>query len=184
MSTQSRYAGGRIREVLMPSDVKIRCKIPHNRDVFDSVIEGVRNDLQGGSRKRHLAAVAEAKRVCRECPVIAECLAVHGQDLELGVVGGLTGAERATRFGIKPPEAVRVRVKPTPITHLAPPSRQCSRCGGLTIAISDETRALNNLVRVLERRPGTPQAESAKTQIVKIRRRLDDHRANIAGCCG
>lgn len=37
--------------------------------------------------------IAQAKALCAQCPVIAECLAI-GMDCEFGIFGGLTPSER------------------------------------------------------------------------------------------
>ena len=61
-------------------------------------------------------STAEAKRVCRGCPVRAECLAyaLQHDELSFGVWGGLSVVERRR---LKPRPGRRRGPKPKPIEH-------------------------------------------------------------------
>jgi hypothetical protein len=90
---------GLVRDRLMAADSPNRCH--SNPEPFERVIELTVEPTQAGRRSSSWARklIGEAKAVCAECPVRLQCLAVHGPDLKLGVVGGLTDAERAVLFG-------------------------------------------------------------------------------------
>lgn len=99
---------GRTRNDLMPvdDDDLMRCKRPEHREAFDAVIDVRFSDHKPDS-KRTRGAIAQAKAVCKghkpsglaACPMIAQCMTVHGRDYELGVIAGETDGERAIRFG-------------------------------------------------------------------------------------
>lgn len=96
MTRPSFNAAGRTREAKMPADARFACQEPATRDIFDMVIDAYdhKPDTQ-----RLRAATRMAKRVCQGCAYRVECFIVHGADLELGVVAGLTDAERAKKLG-------------------------------------------------------------------------------------
>jgi hypothetical protein len=89
---------GLVRDRLMPADSPNLCHSypePFEK-VIDLTVEPSLAGRQSTAWARKL--IAEAKAVCCECPVQLTCLAVHGPDLKLGVVGGLTDAERSVLF--------------------------------------------------------------------------------------
>lgn len=94
---EDRHAGRSSREHLMPADARILCQEPVNREKFDLMFDVRFAEPAKGdnARKRRRRITAEAIAVCKACPVRETCLDVNGRDLELGVVGGFTDAQRA-----------------------------------------------------------------------------------------
>lgn len=95
------HVRGMVRDRPMPADAPIACSRPENLPLFDLMFD-VRWAEPAKSEKgeEHRRRVYRAtKAICKGCPVRETCLTVHGPDLELGVVGGATDAERAKLFG-------------------------------------------------------------------------------------
>lgn len=92
---------GRLRDKQLDVDSDAHCKNDHNPDLFTACIDLTHSTPGEGKRfqqqKRRRFETA-AKEVCAGCPVQIQCLAVHGQDYELGVVGGMTDRERRELF--------------------------------------------------------------------------------------
>lgn len=86
---------------------------------------GVRQEMVPDDRQ---LGVQLAKKLCADCPVVGECLALaeqvsttFGVDFAQGVWGGLTQRERATMVGLK--------VSPRP----------CPECGLICVPVSNAT---------------------------------------------
>ena len=94
MTIPTQHDAGRTRDRMMPADSGAACKTYTGRIIFDAVI-----DHAPGTKWRRNAE-REARVICAGCPVQTACLTVHGHDLELGVVAGLTDRERKRGYGV------------------------------------------------------------------------------------
>jgi WhiB family redox-sensing transcriptional regulator len=104
----------------------------------------------------------EARRICRGCPVIAQCLAMAlDERIEFGVWGGMTERERRSMLKTRPDvtnwstvltEAMARRKNPTLTDATEPPAHQPSAT--LT--------ALATLVQL--NRPSRPAVENSPTR--------------------
>lgn len=93
MPAHHHNADGRNRDTKMTPDINIPCRQPKNRRAFDTVIDLTNNGNPDSPNL--MRAIRAAKEACGGCNFQIECFRVHGADLELGVVAGLTDSERA-----------------------------------------------------------------------------------------
>lgn len=83
-----------MKQLVMCVDEPTPCHLPENLDVFDMVIDLTHLPHQDGSSARSRKYVKQAVKLCGGCPERQQCYTVHGDDLKLGVIAGLTDAER------------------------------------------------------------------------------------------
>lgn len=85
----------RIIEVTSPTP----CADPINRVAFERVIDlTCAPKVKATDSAVVRNAIAVAAGICGGCPERVQCLTVHGQDADLGVVGGLGPAQRGALF--------------------------------------------------------------------------------------
>lgn len=89
------------REVKWPEDVVLLCVEPANRDLFAWLADhatpsGRKPDLTGAIR----ANEKKAKEICKQCPwdVKTACRDTYGRDYTMGVIAGMTDAERRSLY--------------------------------------------------------------------------------------
>lgn len=78
---------------MLPLGETLICQEPQNLDIFEWLIE---HAGQSDRRGTYRANVERAKTVCAECPTDIKdaCLEALGHDYNMGVIAGMTDAER------------------------------------------------------------------------------------------
>lgn len=90
-----------MRPSIIRVDQPTPCFLPENRDIFERIIDRTQTPWRKthGDGPRLTKLIEATAPICGRCPERKQCLYIHGDDYLLGVIAGLTDAQRKKALG-------------------------------------------------------------------------------------